>query len=378
MSHERMKISFGVCGRFQAFSLAREMERLGVLGDVYAADKCLSSPSGIPVYKFHNRRDLAYRSRLARYVPFLSQSSMTMEDEFDAWLLKALTGKAPGVLHGWNTHVHKTFRALKGSDWYLCLERSCPHNMVQQELLEEEAHLLGLTFPRDKRRLEMAIEELYMADVISTCSNYSARSYTDPVLKAKVRVNPLGSNVPLVAQPIDRTGPLRVLMVGNAFLRKGTHHLIEAFRQIRDPDAELWIRGDVPEEYRHRIADPRIKIFSAVTAKRLDRLFREATVFCLPSIDEGFGMVVLEALAYGLPVVVTENVGARDVLNPLVSRTVPIRDAKALAEAIEWGRIQPSEAIFHAAKIILAQNTWAASAERQLRKVYQPGAVHAE
>lgn len=373
-----MKVSFGVCGRFQAFSIAREMERLGALGNVYAADKCLSSPQGIPAHKFHNRRDLAYRSRLARYVPFLSQSSMAMEDEFDAWLLKELQGKEPGVLHGWNTHVHKTFRALKGSDWRLCVERSCPHNMVQQELLEEEARLLGLTFPRDSKRLDMAIEELYMADVISTCSTYSASSYTDPLLKAKVRVNPLGSNVPLIARPIKRTGPLRVLMVGNAFLRKGTHHLIEAFGQIRDRDAELWIRGDVPEQYRPRIQDTRIKIFAAVTDKRLNRLFREATVFCLPSIDEGFGMVVLEALAYGLPVVVTENVGARDVLNPLVSRTVPIRDPKALAEAIEWGRVQPSEAIFQEARNILARNTWAASAERQLRTVYEREAVHAD
>ena len=375
MSPERVKVSFGVCGRFQAFSLAREMERLGALGHVYAADKCLSSPAGIPAHKFHNRRDLAYRARLGRYIPFLSQSNMAMEDEFDAWLLKALEGAAPGVLHGWNTHVHRTFRALKGSDWHLCVERSCPHNMVQQELLEEEARALGMTFPRDSRRLDMAIEELYTADVISTCSTYSARSYTDPALKAKVRVNPLGSNIAMVSRPIDRTGPLRVLMVGNAFLRKGTHHLIEAFRQIRDADAELWIRGDVPDDYRARIQDSRVKIFPAVTAKRLTRLFREATVFCLPSIDEGFGMVVLEALAYGLPVVVTENVGARDVLNPVVSRTVPIRDPRALAAAIEWGRIQPAEMIFHEARTILARNTWAACAERQLRNVYKPRAV---
>jgi glycosyltransferase involved in cell wall biosynthesis len=247
--------------------------------------------------------------------------------------------------------------------------------MVQQELLEEEARLLGLAFPRDSQRLDQAIEELYMADVISTCSNYSASSYVDPVLKAKVRVNPLGCNKLAIPQPIKRTGPLRVLMVGNAFLRKGTHYLIEAFRQIRDRDAELWIRGDVPDQYRHRIQDPRVRIFSAVTAKRLDRLFRDATVFCLPSIDEGFGMVVLEALAYGLPVVVTENVGARDVLNPLVSRTVPIRDPGGLAEAIEWGRIQPSDAILDEARTILARNTWAASAERQVRNVYEARAV---
>jgi glycosyltransferase involved in cell wall biosynthesis len=364
-------ISFGVCGRFHAFHLAREMERLGVLADVYAADKTLGALRGVPRQKFHNRIDLAYRQRVSRYLPLLRQAGDAMERTFDRWLLSSIRRKPPGVLHGWNTHVHETFTSLKGQGWQLVVERSCPHNLFQQELLEEESRSLGMTFPRDQERLDRAIDELYLADVISTCSTYSAASYTDPTLKAKLRVNPLGSNISMIPAPIVPRGPLRVLMVGNAFLRKGTHYLVEAFRHIPDPDAELWIRGDVPAEYRRRISDPRVRIHPPVTAAALDRMFREATVFCLPSIDEGFGLVVLEALAYGLPVVATEHVGARDILNDRVSRIVPIRDPRALADGIEWARTQSREALFPEARAILAKNTWAISAERQLRHVYQ-------
>jgi glycosyltransferase involved in cell wall biosynthesis len=364
------KVYFGVCGRFHAFSLAREMEPFGVLGGVYAVDKCAWTPMGVPRSKFHNRLDMAVYSRVARYLPGVHYSGDTQVDRFDNWLLGKLRGIEPGVLHGWNSHVWGTFQALRQTGWRLCCERSCPHNQFQADLLREEARLLGLPFHYNPERLERAIEELYLADVISTCSQYSASSYRDPALRSKVRVNPLGSNFHPYRVERAKNAPLRVLMVGNAFLRKGIHYLIEAFAHIGDPRAELWIRGEVPGEYRSRIKDSRVKIIPPLFDGALRRLYREATVFCLPSIDEGFGLVTLEALAYGLPLVVTEHVGARDVLNPEVSWTAPIRDPRALAEGIDWARQQDPERIAAAAAQILNRNRWRDCAERQVHSVY--------
>ena len=159
-------------------------------------------------------------------------------------------------------------------------------------------------------------------------------------------------------------------MVGNNFLRKGTHYLIEAFKRIREPDAELWIRGDVPGSYRARIHDARVKILPAVPLARLHELYRQADVFVQPSIDEGFGMTVFEALGFGLPVVVTENVGALDVLSPEVALTVPIRDPLALAAAIEAARSLPGDAFDAARRTLLETNSWAACTRRMLESVY--------
>jgi glycosyltransferase involved in cell wall biosynthesis len=159
-------------------------------------------------------------------------------------------------------------------------------------------------------------------------------------------------------------------MVGNDFLRKGTHYLIEAFKLIDDPRAELWIRGDVPEAYLKRIRDPRITIIPPVLRKRLQKIFQSADVFVQPSIDEGFGMTVLEALGYGLPLVVTENVGARDLLSPEVGITVPIRDPEAIAAAIEAARHLRGPGFDLARRSILKKNTWAACAHRMIDCVY--------
>ncbi|HLL47503.1 MAG TPA: glycosyltransferase family 4 protein, partial [Longimicrobiaceae bacterium] len=61
--------------------------------------------------------------------------------------------------------------------------------------------------------------------------------------------------------------------------------------------------------------------------------YRRATVFCLPSIDEGFGMVVLEAMSFGLPVVASSHVGAAELMRSGVDGlTFPVRDVEALAE----------------------------------------------
>ena len=363
-------IYLAVFGRAHAFQLAREFERLGSLAQIFCSDKALCAPAGIPWHKFHNARFSAYYSRAARYFPVLPFSEPTLLQHFNRWLIRNLRSEVPGVLHGWNGHVNETFKYLRDSDWKLCSEKSCPHNQYQADLLSEEARLLGLSFFVNEDDLAKAVEELYLADVISTCSEYSASSFKDPILRAKVKVNPLGSNFSFQEIQRRRNAPLRILMVGGNFLRKGTHYLIEAFKTIRDQNAELWICGSIPAEYRRRITDRRITVFVPQSAVALRELYRNASVFCLPSIDDGFGMVVLEALAYGLPVVITKHVGVGEILDRRIQYCAPIRDSEALAEGIEWARSRDPEEVGAIAKAEVERNTWTACAKRQLKEVY--------
>ena len=272
-------------------------------------------------------------------------------------------------MHSWNENSYNIFKKLKGTGWRLCVERSCPHNLFQYELLLEEGKALGIPHRQDMYALERAIEELHLADMIVVPSSYSAKSYTEPELLRKVRVNPLGANVGYFEKPAKTSG-FKVLMVGNNFLRKGIHYLVQAFKLIDDPNAELWIRGEVPDEYRKRIQDPRITIIPPVLPNRLKKLYQAADVFVQPSIDEGFGMTVFEALGYGLPLVVTENVGARDLLTPDVSVTVPARNPGAIAAAIETARHLPGPAFDAARRAIIEKNTWSACAQRMIDSVY--------
>jgi len=102
----------------------------------------------------------------------------------------------------------------------------------------------------------------------------------------------------------------------------------------------------------------------------LIELYQAADVFVQPSIDEGFGMTVFEALSFGLPVVVTENVGANDLLNSQVSITVSIRDPEALAKAIERAAAMPCELFDQARKTLLENISWVGCAQRMFESVY--------
>lgn len=357
-------------GRFHAPSLAKEFFKKDALRELIVSDRRFLAPAGVPASAYKNRFDLACWGYLQRFIN-VGYTDKKRSRIYEEWMARRLAKQSPGVLHAWSGVAHTAFRRLAGTEWLRCVERSCPHNMVQYELLREESELLGLRFTEDLSAVQRSVEELYLADVIVAPSSYSARSYSDPELIRKVRVNTLGSNYSVKERAGNSDGKLIVLLVGNAFLRKGTHYLIEAFKLIDDPQAELWLRGHVPAPYRSRITDPRIKIIGDVLPSKLEALYRSATVFVQSSIDEGFGMTVLEALAYGLPLVVTENVGARDVLTDEVAVTVPIRDPQALAGAILAARNLPGRSFDVVRKRILANNSWAACAGRMLADVYK-------
>ncbi len=362
------RIDLAVAGKFHAFSLASEYAALGRLGDLYCVHRNTAPPKNVPRRAYHNRLDIAAWAVASNFVP-LGFTAERKFEIFDRWMARTLARKTPGILHSWNGNSLDTYKRLKGSGWLLCNERSCPHNQFQYDLLVEEGKALGIPHQQDMRGLERAIEELHLTDIIVAPSTYSASSYTEPELIRKVRVNPLGANVKYLERPPKQPG-LRVLAVGNSFLRKGFHYLVEAFKQIDDPRAELWLRGDVPDAYRSRIVDPRVKIIPPVLPARLQELYETADVFVQSSIDEGFGMTVFEALGYGLPLVVTEHVGAKDLLTPDVAITVPIRDANAIAAAIEAARQLPGPAFDKVRKAIIEKNSWRACAQRMIDYVY--------
>ena len=364
------KVTLAVAGKFHALSLAKEYAKLGLLDNIYCIDRKLQTPGGIPSKFYHNRIDLSWFKIIGSRLPGNLYSHKLKNTIFDEWVKKQLVNKTPGFLHGWNGCSLQTFKEVNKLGWHTGVERSCPHNQFQYDLLCEEAGLLNLNYHQDQEKLKNQIEELYVADTIICPSKYSANSYSDPELIKKLKYVPLGSNFKYRERKNKTDDIFRILLVGNSFLRKGTHYLIEAMKFLPDAKTELWLRGEIPASYRKLIKDPRIKIIEAVSAEKLHDIYSNADVFVQPSIDEGFGMTVLEALSFGLPLVVTENVGAKDVLNEKVSQTVPIRDPEALAKAILAVRNLPSPAFDLERKVILENYSWATCAKRLANEAY--------
>lgn len=110
-----------------------------------------------------------------------------------------------------------------------------------------------------------------------------------------------------------RHGPLRLLWVGQASYRKGAHHLLAALRSLPPGTAtlsmvcrsgDLGLLGKLP---------PGTEVVRGVSSERLDELYASHDVFVMPSLAEGFGLVYLEAMSHGLPVIATGNTGVADI-----------------------------------------------------------------
>ena len=134
-------------------------------------------------------------------------------------------------------------------------------------------------------------------------------------------------------------GPLRVICTGSVSVRKGFPYLLEAMRIIRkERDAVLMLTNVVESSMKEilpRYSDVPIEWSPALPHKLLADRLRSADVFALLSLEEGLARTVTEALACGLPAVVSCHTGAHDFIESGVNgEIVPICDAAAAADAI--------------------------------------------
>lgn len=148
------------------------------------------------------------------------------------------------------------------------------------------------------------------------------------------------------AEPWPADGPT-VFFVGRHESRKGLAVLLEAMALL-GPDVTLWVAGQGAETERLRrltADDSRILWLGRISDDEKVRRIRAASVLCAPSLHgESFGVVLLEGLAAGTPVVATDLPGYRNVARPGVeARMVPPDAPDALAKAIEAALDEPVE-----------------------------------
>lgn len=146
-----------------------------------------------------------------------------------------------------------------------------------------------------------------------------------------------------IAQLVDRSRPL-ILFVGRLEKRKGVEYLIRAFLRLRAqrPEVRLCVVGEGPERERcQNLIPPSVRpdalFVGAVSNAELPRYHASADIFVSVATEgESFGIVLLEGMAAGLPVIASDIPGYRTVMQDGVQgRLVPPGDSHALAEALD-------------------------------------------
>ncbi len=181
---------------------------------------------------------------------------------------------------------------------------------------------------------DMKAHELQLADAIFVCSELQARLVAKTANpRHGVHVLPLWADgnfwhVATIPTSND-SGPLRVIYAGKINLRKGVPYLMRAVK-LCGRDVQLTLVGSLADELTpllNRDADA-VRLRPPCAKSQLRNLYQQHDLLVLPSLGDAFGLVAMEAMACGLPVIVTENCG---VPVPDAAWRVPAMDADAIA-----------------------------------------------
>jgi glycosyltransferase involved in cell wall biosynthesis len=262
----------------------------------------------------------------------------------DEWVAKAISARPPTAVYAYASAALETFRAARKYGVKTIYELPTAYAQYRSDLFAEEAALQpdfadtiheSLVDPGWTHRID---EELALADQVIVPSGFVRLTLPAGIPGERVQVIPYGAPAVASGRPSRRSEgnrKLRVLYVGALTQGKGLSYLLEAIHKV-EPTVEFTIIGSrlgtcrpldaALQRYQWTPNVPHGDVLDAMESN---------DVLVLPTLLEGFALVVLEAMSRGMAVITTPNSGALDVItNGQDGFIVPIRSSDALAEKL--------------------------------------------
>ncbi len=250
------------------------------------------------------------------------------------------------IFHGWNNHSLQSLRKARKQGAKTVIERASSHPLIQDRLLREEYQKYGIK-KKANPFLERSCKELNECDYVMIPSDFVRSSFIEQGFDEEKLIQiPFGVDTEKFKLREKEEGIFRVLFVGQIKLRKGFQYLLEAWKELDLKDTELILVGGVSEEAKGIVEDYKKKLDFKMPGFVQDivKTYQNSSIFVFPSIEDGFGLVILEAMACGLPVILSENTGAKDVVREGKDGfIVPIRDVEKIKEKIRYFYDNPEE-----------------------------------
>lgn len=270
------------------------------------------------------------------------------ERGFDRWAARQLAGRVP-FIYGFELASAETFRAQKQTAGWCILGQLIAHYRTSMSLYRQELDRYPETMTRLDRHLlsiqarvnALKDEQFAASDLIVANSEFVRQSFVDAGIPPdKMIVIPGAGPRPPADPPRPRSGgPVVFMTAGTLSIRKGTPYLLEAWRRMQSRSGcELWMFGKCTlPDHLVGVLPENVRMTPAVSSAELSEAYSRASVLVLPSLCEGFALVILEAMAHGLPVITTPNSGCGDFVEDGVNGwIIPIRDPDALAGRMTW------------------------------------------
>lgn len=335
--------------------MARELWRKGQLGRYYSGYPRwrLGEEAGFPMVERSWRTLVTYgfQRMPERMRPADERMFRWQDDGFDRAVAKVVAregGCGGEFLHGLPGQCLYLFRAGRAVGRKLVLNHAMGPLEQQRKLVAPEYERAGLELeavaPVPSWYLDRLREERELADVHCVASTVVRdQLVADGVDPERIWVVPYGADGELFRKRTTvPTGNFRICFAGRQSLRKGIHYLLRAMEAAGGPDWELHCFG---MEFRETAGDfeayggkAEVRQRGSLTQAAFAAALREMDLLVLPSAEEAFGLVVVQALQVGVPCVVSDRVGAKDLVREgETGSVVPFGEVEALAGALrEW------------------------------------------
>lgn len=259
----------------------------------------------------------------------------------DWYVARRISGLRPDIVIGYETSALRTFKRAKGLNLITVLDLAQVHYRFIELLRYRYPEFESVFADKDiiGRVNRLKDEELKYTDYIITLSRFAEETLiAQGVPKDKIYLLNLGFEPEQFSrkESYRKDGVFKVLYVGTVTKRKGINLLLDACRRLGPKDIEVIVIGEIADarDVLKRY-EGRYRYVSYLNHGELVSYYQDADLFVLPSYLDSWGMVVIEAMACGTPVIVSENTGAKDaVIDGVNGFIVPVDDVEALKERI--------------------------------------------
>lgn len=233
------------------------------------------------------------------------------------------------------------------------IDRACPHINEQKKIVFEEIERLPFKDKYllkremfDEKIVDKMLLEYEVADKIIVPSQFSYNSFFKNNLGNKTILSPLLPEKFFIPTQVSNNNlhiknnddDFIVFAIGFNFIRKGFYYLIKAIDELNNDKIKLILRTSIPKQLSLKLGKNIQIIDSHVNNVELQSLYSRADLIALPSVDEGFGMSVMEGISLGKNFLITENVGMKDFVKKYLpdfnENIIQIRDIEKIKSKI--------------------------------------------
>lgn len=213
------------------------------------------------------------------------------------------------------------------------MKNPCSLNIIYNDKLKSYTSFI-------KKRV---IKEIELADFFLVPSNFVKEKLLSlGVKEEQIYLNPFGVDIkkfkPINKKSKKENEKIRFLFVGRLEPAKGIYYLLESFKQINNNNVELVIAGNkMGDDSLYSEYEDYFTYVGSKLSSEMPNLYNSCDIFICASLWEGLSLSSMEAMACGLPVIVTENSGVNDLVsNGKEGFIIPTQNIEALKEKILW------------------------------------------